>query len=223
METDLAELRIQLEACRAQATEQERAHKLATEELHHRARNTVALVRSVFRRTLATGKSLDEVEMHFCGRLDVLAHYMLPRSGQRGAAVDLEDIVREELRNFQFGDAPGITIKGPAVALSSEQAQSIALAVHELATNALKFGALRLEGAALSVTWRLRGGQLKLRWEETAVPVVVSAPVSAGFGQEYISQALPYQVGAITHLEVKPGGVLCTIELPLAGHLDLSS
>jgi two-component sensor histidine kinase len=154
--------------------------------------------------------------MHFCGRLDVLAHYMLPHSGRWDATVDLENVIRDELRNFQFGDAPGIAIAGPDTALSLEQAQSFALMIHELTTNALKFGALSVQNAQLSVTWELHDGCLKLVWAETGVPIVVSAPVHRGFGLEFIEEALPYQIGAITQFERRPGGVVCTIELQLA-------
>lgn len=213
---ETAELREQLLERGRQADEQAMRHRLAGEELQHRARNTMALVRAAFKRTIDTGRSLEEIEMHFCGRLDVLAFYMLPRSGQWDAAVDVQNIIREELRNFQFGDAPGIMIKGPDVALAQQQAQSFALAVHELATNALKFGALSVPGAALNVSWKRRTDHLKLLWAETGVPIVVSAPFPKGFGQEFIEEALPYQTGAITQFEIRPGGVRCSIELPLS-------
>lgn len=220
---DAARLRRQLVKCRRHADEQARCHTLDRDELQHRARNTIALIRSAFRRTVETGLSLEDVEMHFCGRLDVLAHYMLPHSGRRGAMVDVQDLIRNELRNFQFGDAPGITINGNDAALSLEQAQPFALMIHELATNALKYGALSRPNAALSVSWEIDDGRLKLVWAETGVPLVLPAPVPRGFGQEFIEEALPYQTGATTRFERKPGGVRCTIELPLAGsHQDHS-
>ena len=200
-----------------QADEDARRFKLADEQLQHRARNTIALVRSAFRRTAETGQSLEDVEMHFCGRLDVLARYMLPHSGKADAKVDVENLIRDELRNFEFGEAPGISIKGPSAELSLDQAQPFALMIHELVTNALKFGALTgLKDAALEVTWSLDDNHLTLVWAETGVPMVMSAPVHRGFGREYIEEALPYQVGASTRFELRPGGVVCAIELPLA-------
>lgn len=215
-----AKLRDQLTQAELHSSEQARRHALAGEELQHRARNTMALVRSAFQRTVETGRSLEEIEMHFCGRLDVLTHYMLPRTGQLDATIDVENIIRNELRSFEFGDAPGIAIKGPHASLSLNQAQPFALMIHELATNALKFGALCVPNATLSVTWSLHDQCLKLTWAETGVPIVVSAPLAKGFGQEYIEEALPYQLGAITQFVRQPGGILCTVQLHLGKQPD---
>jgi len=215
LRTEVAELRRELASCSQHKLEQAKQHRLAGEEIQHRARNTMALVRSAFRRTIEIGRSLEDVEMHFCGRLDVLARYMLPRSDRWNATVDVENIIREELRSFEFGDAPGIGIEGPPAGLSLEQTQSFALMIHELATNALKFGALSVPNAVLSVTWDIRDGWLKLVWAEAGVPIVLSAPLPRGFGQELIEEAIPYQIGAVTQFEHKPGGICCTIEVQL--------
>jgi len=122
--------------------------------------------------------------------------------------------VREELQAFAYGYGPGITIEGPSVALSLDQVQPFALAIHELVTNALKFGALVVAGATLSVTWTVAEDRLYLVWAETGVPMIASAPFHKGFGREFIEDALPYQTGADIRLELRPGGVRWWISLP---------
>lgn len=188
---------------------------LAYAEVEQRARNTMALVRSVFRRTVDSGQSLEELSMHFCGRLDVLARYQLPRSPGTIDDIDLEALIRDEFHDFHFGDAPGIVIMGPDAALSAHQAQFFALAIHELVTNALKFGALAGEAGRLSVTWELVDDRLDLVWAETEVAVLSVAPIGKGLGREFIEEGLPYQIGATTSFALRPGGVLVRIGLSL--------
>lgn len=187
---------------------------LLRQELEHRARNTLALIRSTFLRTMEASQSLEDAEMHFLGRFDVLARYQLS-PGALDGAVDLQSLIRNELRNFQFGDDAGIFVAGPDVALSLDRAQPLALAIHELVTNALKFGALVTPGAELRVNWTTSEEVLNLEWSETGVPVVSSTPLRTGFGREYIEDALAYQLDAAASFNLRPGGLICSISLPL--------
>jgi two-component sensor histidine kinase len=188
---------------------------LLREETQHRVRNTLALVRSIFRRTIDSGETLESVDMHFNGRLDVLARHQVPRSADWEAGMNLEDLIRDEFHAFRFGDVPGVTISGPEVVVTHDQAQVLAMAVHELVTNALKFGALSVEGASVGVTWTVAGGMLELSWAESGVPMVLSAPPRRGFGREFIEEALPYQFQAESSFSLRPGGVFCRIVLPI--------
>lgn len=183
---------------------------LLRNELQHRIRNILATVRSVFARTIETGESLEEVDRHFRARLEVIARHAFPRGG----ADDLERLVRDELHGFRFGYDDSITVDGPDAALATDEVLPLALAIHELVTNALKFGALSIPGGALRVGWNADGGALTLTWEESGVAIVGLAPQRRGFGREYIEEALPYQIGAETRFAMRPGGVLCTIHLP---------
>jgi two-component sensor histidine kinase len=186
-------------------------------ELQHRVRNMLAVLRSIFDRTVVAGGSLEEVTSHFRGRLDAVAQFQSARVAQPGAAVDLEQIIRDEMHSFQFGDHPKISIDGPETALNPDAAQLLRLAVHELVTNSLKFGVLSADGggAQLHVRWTTDIDRLAFTWVETGVSVIASAPIRRGFGREFIEQALPYQLGATTIFELRPGGVFCFIELPL--------
>lgn len=152
--------------------------------------------------------------MHFCGRLDVLARYQLPRASG-GDRLDVESLIRDEFHDFQFGAIGGVTIAGPDAALSSHQAQFFALAIHELVTNALKFGALSGGGGRLDVTWTVADRRLALTWAESGVAVVGAAPLHKGLGREFIEEGLPYQIGATTGFDLRPGGVYCQIVLTL--------
>jgi two-component sensor histidine kinase len=177
----------------------------------------LAIIRSIFSRTVAAGGSLDDVADHFRGRLDAIARAQTSGSLDPGGTIDFEQIVRDELHSFQFGDDPRIEIAGPDVRLSPDVAQMIGLALHELVTNSIKFGVLAMldERGQLQASWTTAEGQLRFTWIETGVPVVSSAPLRRGFGREFIEQALPYQIGAETRFELRPGGMACEIVAPL--------
>lgn len=112
-----------------------------------------------------------------------------------------------------------MNLSGPDVALSLSHAEAIGLALHELTTNALKFGALRGAGR-IEIRWQVdadHNGQrvLDLTWIESGVPAVSATPSHRGFGREWIEEALPYRHGATTSFVVQGGGVRCSIRLPL--------
>ena len=209
--TRRAELQSELEMARDALKDCERRSRDERHELQRQFRNTLALIRSVFARTVETGESLEEIEIHFIGRFDVLARH------QSTSRVDepLEDLIRNELQDFRFGHLPSVTIEGPGILIPSEQVPSLALAIHELVTNALKFGALCVEGATLSVTWTVSDNVLELAWAEAGVPISGPPSLRRGFSRQYIEEALPYQIGAETRFTLRPGGLLCLIHLPL--------
>ena len=99
-------------------------------------------------------------------------------------------------------------------------AETLGLVIHELTTNALKYGALRVDGARLSINWTVEidtagHRELHLQWREQGVPVVPLQPIREGFGRELIEEALPYRLGAKATLEFRGGGVLCVMTVPL--------
>ena len=131
--------------------------------------------------------------------------------------VELQQIVRAELE----AHGADIEFEGPSVDLSPNAAQALALVIHELATNALKHGALSQPEAKLSVMWDVRphqdGPRVILKWTEIGVemPEPPAAGRRRGYGRELIERALPYQLNAITNLEFTSEGVRCTVELPM--------
>ncbi|WP_347302982.1 CheR family methyltransferase [Croceibacterium sp. TMG7-5b_MA50] len=189
-------------------------------ELQHRVRNMLTVVRSVFGRTTDAGGDLEDVAMHFRGRLDALARTQVIVTRTAQGVADLEDLIRDELLSVGAKDGPQVQISGPDVTLDAKTAESLGLAVHELTTNAVKYGALKVPSAVLKIMWDInldKGGkrQLVLNWVETGVPAVPATPARSGFGRELIEEALPYRLGAQTELEFLPGGIRCTICVPL--------
>ena len=123
-----------------------------------------------------------------------------------------------ELEATGNGRSQEAVIHGPPVDLPGEGIQPMALALHELATNAVKHGALSCLTGHLEITWRVEDGSdpalLRLEWRETGVPMLRDRPERQGFGTELIERALPYQLKAQTKLQFTPDGVHCTIILP---------
>lgn len=190
-------------------------------QLQHRVRNILSVVRSVFARTVDTGRSLDDIADHFRGRLDNLARTQVGVTRTAAGMLDLENLIRDELLSVGESDGPRLVIDGPEIELSPKTAEGLGLAVHELTTNSLKYGALRAHCGDLAIKWRLERSALGARsleftWEEFRVPTVPVQPDHLGFGTELIEQALPYQLKATTELEFRGGGVRCKISVPLS-------
>ncbi len=191
-------------------------------ELQHRVRNILAVVRSIFARTLEAGGPFDDIARHFTGRLDALARTHVIATRNPGATLDLENLLREELLAAGFASDPRVTLHGPDVALDFKSAEIIGLALHELTTNAVKYGALKFPNARIEISWAVNlrysyDPQLILTWREQGVPIVEVLPVHQGFGSEFIREGLPYRLGADTELVFTGGGARCTISLPLPG------
>lgn len=183
-------------------------------ELQHRVRNMLATIRSVFMRTIETADTLQDAADHFAGRLDTLARYQSLLVRPTGRHIDLDMILRDELLTLGFDDSDRVSLKGSTVLLPFKVAELMGIAIHELTTNAMKFGALSGQHGRLAVSWMhdVENG-LAIEWAETGVPVVASAPLHSGFGREYIEAALPYQLDAKTTFELRPGGLLCRIAI----------
>ena len=184
-------------------------------EQQHRTRNTLSVMRSVFTRTIEIGTSLEEVAAHYQGRFDTLAPFLTGSGMDEHGTYDLEMLVWGELQRYPVSGGEDVKVSGPSERLPYALAQPVALALHELATNTVKFGALDMPGQGhLAIEWWREDGDLILRWRETGVPIVRPAPLPFGFGREFIEQGLPYQIGAETSFAIEAGGVICTVRLP---------
>jgi PAS domain S-box-containing protein len=188
-------------------------------ELQHRTRNLMAVLQSIVARTLAASEDLDSFKLRIDERLTALSrvHRLLSRSEQEpitiGALVHLElDELGSDVRDGR------VDIRGPEVRLRNSTVQLLALALHELATDAVRQGALSEQGS-LRIGWQveqIRGApHLRLNWIEEH-PVCVAVPRDRrGYGQELIERALPYSLNAETRYELDETGLQCTIALPL--------
>lgn len=194
--------------------------QLLLAELQHRVRNILTVIRSVFSRTVETGGDVNEMADHFRGRLDNMARMQVVVTRDPDGLVDLETMIRDELLSVAVSDGPNVTIEGPDVLLDARSAEMVGLAIHELVTNALKYGAFKAPTGRLDIRWvtnMVYGGdrRLALEWREQGVPAIELHPVRQGFGMELIREALPYRLGAETSVEFNGGGVRCTISIPL--------
>src|SRR5262249_10910724 len=142
-----------------------------------------------------------------------LAHTILSLSRWQGA--DLSGLIEEELAPYRTADAQKVVTSGPNVSLWPAAAQCLALAVHELVTNAAKYGALSVPAGRLALEWSSVSGNLVLRWTETGGPPC-SAPSSPGFGMRIIKASIEGQLAGATSFEWGADGVRCELTVPLA-------
>jgi PAS domain S-box-containing protein len=188
-------------------------------ELQHRTRNLLALVQAIARQTAKASATLADFSREFESRLGALSRVQGVLARTDHGPVDLRQIVQAELE--AHGAVEAADLAGPSVELGPSAAQAIALALHELATNAVKYGALRHPPGTLSVKWRLlqneRGSRIALEWRESGVsiPDPPAGGRRKGYGSELIERALPYQLNAATKLEIADDGVRCFVELPV--------
>lgn len=159
-------------------------------ELQHRVRNILGVVRSLVERSVRSSTSIDDLAQNLSGRLDSLARTQNVFTRVGDAALDLEELVRDELTAAAPREEQ-IEVEGPPIRLRREASETFALALHELTTNAIKYGALSDPSGHLSVTWRVVRTSLKerlsLEWRETGVRAVNIKPLRNGFGRDLIA------------------------------------
>ena len=187
-------------------------------ELQHRTRNLLTVIRSILSRSLPRSPERDELD----GRLAALGRVQDFLTRTPVWTVALREIVTAELAAVGEGKTKKCEVSGPAVQISGDKVQLLALALHELATNAAKYGAIAQPAARLTVSWWFRTVQgkehLVLEWRESGVTMPPrGSPPRHGFGTQLITRALPYQLRARTDMTFMPDGVCCRITLPTSG------
>jgi two-component system CheB/CheR fusion protein len=190
-------------------------------ELQHSVRNTLAVIRSIARRTAQTSDSVDDYAMHLEGRIDAFARVQSAVTRDPLSGVDLEYLIAEELDAHRGREGEQVAvIDGPPVKLKPKAAESLGLAIHELATNAVKYGALSVPAGRISVVWRIeQGGEdplLVLEWTETGVDVADGEPKRRGFGMELLERTIAYELKAAAELTFTPRGLICVLRVPLS-------
>ena len=186
-------------------------------ELQDRVRDTLTIMRSLVRRTADHGGTVEDMATHLAGRIDALARTEAALVDDPDVTVDLDSIVREELMAFGIREGSEVSINGDPLALRPSIAQLMTLAVHELATNAVKFGAFSYSRGHLAVRWRLAGEdkpQIVFEWRETGVPITIE-PAPSSLGAEFLERSLLRRVAAKVDRELTNDGLRCLIEVPL--------
>ena len=194
--------------------EAEARQRLLLEELQHRVRNTLSVLRSIARRTAQTSETVEEFAAHLEGRMTAFARTQAAVTRDPAKGVELAEIVSAELEAHAAREGEAVSLDGPPLALKPKAAEVFGLAVHELATNAVKYGALRSPGGRLDVRWKKSRGQLIFEWSERS-PEGAQAPTRRGVGRELLERLVAYELNAETRLTFGGDGVNYVVRAPL--------
>jgi two-component sensor histidine kinase len=186
------------------------SEKTLIRELQHRTSNLLAVVQAIAHQSLWGSRTLEEAREVFEGRLQSLARANRQLANSNWTGLKLGDLVRQELEPF----GGRVQVQGPEVILSPQQAQNVSMAIHELATNATKYGALSMSEGYVKVWWDTDGGQpsLKFSWQEVDGPPV-KGPERHGFGTSLLKSI--FSQADITYA---PSGFCCELVIPLEAH-----
>ena len=199
-------------------------HRSHIAELQHRCRNVLATVRSIIRRSGQTAESPEDFVSHLEARISALARTQGALTIDQQNGPELEDLIRAELsanavREGQF------VLTGPSLRLTTRTAETLALTLHELTMNAVKFGAFTSPEGRLAVSWHIDSTptqMLRWRWSESNVRIAPVACDRRGFGRELIERLLPYEIGAVTRYAIAGDGARCEIDMPINEHTTAS-
>jgi PAS domain S-box-containing protein len=189
--------------------EAEERQVLLAREVDHRARNALAVIQSIIRLTRA--RNVEDYVQAIEGRIKALARAHTLLSDSRWNGADLGTLVAEELAPYRAGDK--IAFKGPDISLQPATAQGLALALHELATNAAKHGALSSLKGKVSLDWELQPDGLLLQWAENGGPHI-TAPSSRSFGLRVIVASIEQQLGGKATFDWDARGLRCAMSIP---------
>lgn len=194
----------------------EEVREAAARELDHRMKNVLSIVNSLVSISAVGAVSVEDFQASLSGRLKALAATQKAlRFGEQSAS--LSELILAELAQYRTPDGANVVIQGPSVPLGPKAAQLLALAVHELATNATKYGALTAIGGCVTVTCALEGegddGFLVIRWQEAGGPTV-NPPKGQGFGTRLIRKVVAKALKAEVTMDYRPEGLICRMAVP---------
>ena len=204
-------------------TERKRAEdhiQFLMHEMTHRSKNLLSVIQAIARRTAQTTTTLEEFDIRFGQRLQGLAasHDVLVVEGWRGAP--LAELLRQQLAPFVDAKSPRLESSGPSIVVNAQAAQAIGLAIHELATNATKYGALSVPAGKVEISWTLEsnaGGEqeLRLNWTERNGPPV-RAPTRKGFGHMVIDSMIARSLSGRVTIDFAADGLRWSVWMPAA-------
>lgn len=194
--------------------------QLLLAELQHRVRNTLAVVRSIARRTAENNTSAEDMLAHFQGRLDAFSRVQAAVTRHPDGLVDLKSLIEDELVAHAAREGEQIHIEGAGLLLEAKAAERMSLAVHELTTNAVKHGALADGKGRIRIVWTAVDGaggrELDLSWIESGLDLNGHKIKREGFGMELLRRSLPYDLNGTTRVELKRDGLQFRLKMPLA-------
>ncbi|MEQ1612781.1 MAG: sensor histidine kinase [Hyphomicrobiaceae bacterium] len=215
--SEINDVRRSIAAAAARRQEYERERDLLMRELNHRVKNSFAVLQSILNATLRTTSNPADFAASFKGRLHSMAAAQDILTARVWTSAELEPLARGQLAAYLGGPSQRLQISGPKVELPPESAVPLGLILHELGTNAAKYGALAVPGGRINLSWTIdvpttdSGRLLRLVWRERGGPAVV-APERRGFGSTLIERGLP---SAEIERLFEVDGVTCTIVMPL--------
>ncbi|MCX7307524.1 MAG: sensor histidine kinase [Afipia sp.] len=186
-------------------------------ELHHRVKNMLSIASAIASQSLRGATSVDAAAATIASRFAALgiSHDLLIRESWTGAGC--RTLVENAIVAFQTAGLKQFTITGDNIAMSSGPAVALSMVIHELSTNALKYGALSVPDGRVSIAWSVDdvAHRFKLEWRESGGPVVTT-PLKKSFGSRFIEQALPGQLQGEARLIFEPTGLICDVNIPIA-------
>jgi PAS domain S-box-containing protein len=196
----------------------EAEHSMLVREVHHRVRNTLAIAQAIVGSTAKTSETIEGFKDALIGRISALARTHLLMSDATRTSVSFEVMLRNELDPFDDSADGRVRMSGPRVEIATRQAVPLGMALHELTTNAAKYGALATLGGRVDVSWRIvteaTTRKLEFDWVETGGPLV-TAPSRKGFGTQLLEVVLPRQINAETEVDFRPEGLQVHVSLTL--------
>ena len=205
--SEFENLRQAMQRADAVLRDREERQMLLVREVDHRAKNALAVVQAVV--SLTPEENLDAYKRAVRGRVNSLARTHTTLAKQRFKAADLRALLEAELAVHR----KSVSFAGPAFAVAAAAAQPLAMVAHELATNAVKYGALSMPGGTISIAWWLQEGNLYLRWMEHGGPMLAVLPERRGFGSRMIETNIRSQLGGQISIAWKPA-FTCDISVP---------
>jgi two-component sensor histidine kinase len=215
-EDNLREANQRLEHVVQEHRRTEDALRFAMRELDHRVKNTLATVQSVADQTLHSTQSLSEFSAAFSGRIQAMARIHTALAGRRWEGLTVSELLELVVGPYRR-HTDSVSIEADKTFLTSELVRVLGMTLHELATNAAKYGALSPGGGHLAISSRVESGavpRLHIRWSEQGGPPV-NAPARRGFGVKLIEEALAYEVDGRVQLRFPDDGLCCEIEIPV--------
>ncbi|MGE7414945.1 PAS domain-containing protein [Methylobacterium tarhaniae] len=190
-----------------------------TRDLQMHVRDTLAAIRSIARRTAETYETAEDYVMHLDGRINTISRVKSAAVQPGGYGLELGWLITQELLAFDTPSENRVTTKGPKIYLRPRMAEIIGLGIHELATNALKFGALSEAGGSVTVRWRVesRGTMPRatVTWVETGTSDLAGPPTRRGFGMKYLEHIMPRDLDATATLQFSLRGMMYKLKFPL--------
>jgi PAS domain S-box-containing protein len=188
-------------------------------ELNHRVKNTLSTVMSITTQAFRNSTNPEVIKKSIESRLFALSRSHEILTHEKWESAKLSDVIKAATEAFRItgNKTERFTVTGPRVRVRPNAALILGVAMHELATNAVKYGALSNEVGSVSISWviepTLEGDRLSLRWQEKGGPLV-TPPSRKGFGSRVIERGLAHELSGTVHLDYQAGGVVCTINIP---------